>query len=163
MQPPHSSILSSPAPSWSPNRSRMFYHQLLSTEEILHWTSQWCCCPSHWAFLTALVNGMFPWPSPGTYSSLREYIYSRKFISRSLLNPYSTTSYSISDIYTLQKNLPAMQETRVQSLNQEDTLEKEMATPVFLPGEFHGQRSLVGDSPWGPRELVMVEKLTLFN
>ena len=105
---------------------------------------------------------MFPWPSPGTYSSLREYIYSRKFIW-SLLNPYSTTSYSISDIYTLQKNLPAMPETRVQSLNQEDTLEKEMATPVFLPGEFHGQRNLVGDSPWGHRELVMVEKLTLFN
>ena len=26
------------------------------------------------------------------------------------------------------KNLPAMQETRVQSLGQEDTLEKEMAT-----------------------------------
>ena len=56
-----------------------------------------------------------------------------------------------------------MPETRVQSLNQEDTLEKEMATPVFLPGEFHGQRNLVGDSPWGHRELVMVEKLTLFN
>ena len=24
--------------------------------------------------------------------------------------------------------------------------------PVFLPGEFHGQRSLVGCSPWGHRE-----------
>ena len=56
-----------------------------------------------------------------------------------------------------------MQETRVQSLNQEDTLEKEMAIPVILPGEFHGQRSLVGDSPWGRRELVLAEKLTLFN
>ena len=22
-------------------------------------------------------------------------------------------------------------------------------TPVFLPGEFHGQRSLAGYSPWG--------------
>ena len=27
--------------------------------------------------------------------------------------------------------------------------EKEMATPAFLPGESHGQRSLVGHSPWG--------------
>ena len=26
-------------------------------------------------------------------------------------------------------------------------------TPVFLPGEFHGQRSLVGYSPWGRKEL----------
>ena len=34
------------------------------------------------------------------------------------------------------KNLPAMQETKTQSLCQEDLLEKGMATtPVFLPGE----------------------------
>ena len=25
-------------------------------------------------------------------------------------------------------------------------------TPVFLPGEFHGQKSLVGYSPWGCKE-----------
>jgi len=25
--------------------------------------------------------------------------------------------------------------------------------PVFLPGKFHGQRSLAGYSPWGRREL----------
>ena len=43
------------------------------------------------------------------------------------------------------KNLPAMQKTRVQSLGQEDPLEECMqSTPLFLPGEFHGQRSLVG-------------------
>ena len=37
------------------------------------------------------------------------------------------------------KNLPAMQETWVQSLDWEDPLEKGMATPpVFLPGESHG-------------------------
>ena len=26
-------------------------------------------------------------------------------------------------------------------------------TPGFLPGKSHGQRSLVGDSPWGHKEL----------
>ena len=37
-----------------------------------------------------------------------------------------------------------MQETWVQSLGQEDPLEKEwLPILVFLPGEFHGQRSLV--------------------
>ena len=42
------------------------------------------------------------------------------------------------------KNLSAMQETWVQSLGQEDPLEKGMqTTPVFLPGEFHGERRLV--------------------
>ena len=47
------------------------------------------------------------------------------------------------------KNLPAMQETQVHSLGQEDSLEKGVATtPVFLPAEFHGRRSPVGSSPW---------------
>ena len=34
-------------------------------------------------------------------------------------------------------------------------------TPVFLPGEFHGQRSLAGYSPWGHKESDMTEQLTL--
>ena len=34
-------------------------------------------------------------------------------------------------------------------------------TPVFLPGESHGQRSLVGYSPWGRKELDIIEQLTL--
>ena len=46
-----------------------------------------------------------------------------------------------------------MRETRVQSLDREDPLEKKMANaPVFLPGEFHGQRSLEGYSPWGHKQ-----------
>ena len=39
-----------------------------------------------------------------------------------------------------------------------------LPTPVFLPGESHGQRSLAGYSPWGPKESDMTEQLTLvFN
>ena len=35
----------------------------------------------------------------------------------------------------------------------EDFLEEGMApTPVFLPGESHGHRSLAGYSPWGLKE-----------
>ena len=30
-------------------------------------------------------------------------------------------------------------------------------TPVFLPGESHGQRSLAGYSPWGCKESDMTE------
>ena len=33
-------------------------------------------------------------------------------------------------------------------------------TPVFLWGEFHGQRSLAGYSPWGCKELDTTEKIT---
>ena len=59
-----------------------------------------------------------------------------------------------SPVAQLVKNLPAMRETWVQSLGQEDPLEKGKAisTPVFLPGEFHGQRSLAGCGPWGHKD-----------
>ena len=36
-------------------------------------------------------------------------------------------------------------------------------TPVFLPGKFHGQRSLVGYSPWGHQESDMTERLPLIH
>ena len=59
------------------------------------------------------------------------------------------------------KNLPVMKETRVRFLGQEDSLEKGMApSPVLLPGESHGQRSLAGYSQWDHKGLDMAEQLT---
>ena len=57
------------------------------------------------------------------------------------------------------KNLPAVQETWVRSLGQEDPLEERawQLTPVFLPGEFHRERSLVGYSPGGLKESDTIE------
>ena len=41
------------------------------------------------------------------------------------------------------ENLSAMQETQVQSLGEEDPWRREwLSTPVFLPEEYHGHRSL---------------------
>ena len=41
---------------------------------------------------------------------------------------------------------------------------KEMATtPVFLPGESHGQRSLTGYSPWGQTRLSTHNNTTTIN
>ena len=61
----------------------------------------------------------------------------------------------------LVKNPPAMQETWVHCLGWEDPLEKGMATtPVFWPGEFHGQRSLAG-YPRGCKESDTTEQLSL--
>jgi len=34
---------------------------------------------------------------------------------------------------------------------------EKLPTPVFLPGEFHGQRSLAGYSQWGGKESDMTE------
>ena len=55
-----------------------------------------------------------------------------------------------------------MQETQVQSLGQEDPLEKGMqATPVFLPRDIHEQRSLVGYSPWDGKESDTTERVSM--
>ena len=53
----------------------------------------------------------------------------------------------------------AMQETRVRSLGREDPPGEGgwLPTPMFFPGEFHGQRSLVGYSPWDCKKLDMTE------
>ena len=50
----------------------------------------------------------------------------------------------------LVKNLPAMQETQVQSLGWKDLLKKES----------HEQRGLVGYSPWGCKELNTIATST---
>ena len=47
-----------------------------------------------------------------------------------------------------------MLETQVRSLGREDPLEKGMAThSSVLAWRIHGQRNLVGYSPWGHKEL----------
>ena len=62
----------------------------------------------------------------------------------------------------LVKNLPAVQEPRVRSLGWEDPWRRKwQLTPVSLPGKSHGQKSLVGCSPWGHKESGTTEWLTL--
>ena len=59
------------------------------------------------------------------------------------------------------KNLPAMQRPKFDSwVGKMPWRRKWQPTPVFLPGEFHGQRSLAGYRPWGHRELDRIERLT---
>ena len=63
----------------------------------------------------------------------------------------------------LVKNLPAMQEMEI-SFNswvvKFPWRRKWQPTPVFLPGVSHGQRHLVGYSPWGCKELDTTERLS---
>ena len=64
------------------------------------------------------------------------------------------------------KNLPAnagdaRDVGSIAGWGREDPPEKEMdPTPVLLPGETHGQRSLSGYSPWGCKERDMTEQLS---
>ena len=60
------------------------------------------------------------------------------------------------------KNLLTMQETWFDSWVGRIPWRREwQPTPVFLPGESYGQRSLVAYSPWGHKELDMTKQLTL--
>ena len=59
------------------------------------------------------------------------------------------------------KSPPAMQETGVCSLGLKIPWKREwQPSPIFLPGEFHGQRSLAGYSPWGHKESDTTEQRT---
>ena len=79
------------------------------------------------------------------------------------------------------KNLPAIWETQVQPLeNPPDPLNplnpldpwrflltlwrrEWLSTPIFLPGEFHGQRSCTGHRPWSLKESDTTERHSLFS
>ena len=55
-----------------------------------------------------------------------------------------------------------MQETWVQLWGQKIPWSRAwQPTSVFLPGEFHRQRGLVGYSPWGHKGLDTTKRLTL--
>ena len=71
------------------------------------------------------------------------------------------TNWRASPLAHMVKNLPAMQESWVQSLGWQDWRRKWQTTALFLPGESLGQRSLVGYSPWGVKESDTTEWLTL--
>ena len=83
--------------------------------------------------------------------------------SLSVFRKCEEVTYSrVSLVAQMVKNLPAMQDTRVRSLLGKIPWRREwQPTPVFLPGDSHGQGSLVGYSPWGCKELDMTERLSM--
>ena len=111
----------------------------ISQARILKWVpisffrgSSW---PRGQNCISSMAAGFFTTePPPGKkYTNISVYVYVHKgFLVAQLI-----------------KNPPTIWETWVQSLGQEEPLEKEMATiPVFLSGKSHGWRSLAGYSPW---------------
>ena len=62
------------------------------------------------------------------------------------------------------ENLPAMGRPGFDSwLGKIPWRREQLPTPVFLPGESHGQRSLEGYSPWGHKEADMNELTNTFT
>ena len=84
---------------------------------------------------------------------VKDEILRSTFKSKALNKLKTNKKSKASLVAQMVKNLPVMQETWVQSLSWKIPWRREwLPTPVFLPGESHGQRSLKGYSPWGHKE-----------
>ena len=76
-------------------------------------------------------------------------------VSQTVLWRYMCVCVSKASMVTqMIKNPPAVQETWVQSLGQDNPCRRKwQPTPVFLPGKSHGQRSQAGYGPWGHKRV----------
>ena len=103
-------------------------------------------------------------------SCLASSVSMRLFISGSWVQ----APFWASLVAQIVKNLPEMQATQVWSLQcgrcwfdprvrKIPWKKKWQSTPVFLPEEFHGQRSLEGYSPWAHKESDRTDWLTLLH
>ena len=90
-------------------------------------------------------------------------------IPRSGRSPEKGIGYSLqyswaSLVAQMVKNLPAVWEIWVPSLVGKIPWKREwLPTPVFWPGEFQGQRSLAGYSPWGCKQSDIIEQLSILG
>ena len=95
----------------------------------------------------------------------RKPSYSASFLHWifSLSYPYLTTLYIFNSIVSwLPKPSPLRNPWLLRGWTPVSWRRKWQPTPVFLPGKFHGWRSLVGYSPWGCKELDTNEQLYTF-
>ena len=82
-------------------------------------------------------------------------------VSSTDLEPESMFVSGFSLVFQMVKNLPAMQRHRRRGFSlwvgKIPWRREWQPTPVFLPGESYGQRSVAGYSPWGCKELDTTE------
>ena len=116
-----------------------------------------------------------PSPSPGVHSDSRlSSRWCHAAISSSVV-PFSSCpqslpaseSFPMSQLFTWGgQSIGVSASASVLPMNTQDWVrkipwgKKWQPTPIFLPGKFHGQRSLVGYSPWGHKESDMTEQLS---
>ena len=130
---------------------------------LAHNLSQHQSFPMSWLFeYSGLISFRFDWfdlAVQGTLKSLLQHRNSKaSTLWRSAFSePSLKASFKGFSGDSVVTNPLAMQETP----GWEGLLEKGMATsPVFLPGESHGRRSLVGYSRWGGTESDTTERLS---
>ena len=107
----------------------------------------------HCRWILSLLNHLRSPLTPG--KSAPQHTHTHEI----LLSHYKNEGFPVAQTV---KSLPAMRETQVQSLGWEDPPWRMnwQPTPVFLTGGFHGQRSLVGYSPWNRKESDTTEQPT---
>ena len=67
-------------------------------------------------------------------------------------------------VFWTAKNRPAIQEIHIDSWFRKIPSRREwLPSSVFLPVEFHEQKSLAGYHPWGHKELDTIEQLTFYS
>ena len=115
---------------------------------------------------------------PGPWFFLKSPLFQAHFLTFILsffffiiLSYFPVFALSLSSVWAslvaqMVKNLLAIQETQDQTLGWEELRKipwrrKWQPTPVFLPGEFHGQRRLEDPSPWGHKESDTSKQLTV--
>ena len=122
------------------------------------------CAPIFTAavFITAKTWKQPKCPSTDRWIKRMWYIYTTKYYS--IIKKDKILLYALIEWLSLAaqmvKHLSTMQETRVWSLGWEDPWRRKwQSTPVLLPGKSHGQRSLIGYSPWSCKESDTTERL----
>ena len=101
----------------------------------------------------------YSWPRDGTCASWGSCIADRFFTTELPVKPRTVSKYKqtwASQVGSAVKNPSAVKETRRGSSDpwvlKIPWTRESQPTTVCLSGEFHGQRSLVGYSSWGPMD-----------
>ena len=121
---------------------------LCSTRAIVPLVYFCFCCLSIWDHISNIISMTLSRIMFLTFSS-RSFMISGITFKSLIHFQFIFVSGVASSVAQMVKNPPEMQGIRVWSLGWEDPWKREwLPTPEFLPGEFHGQRSLAGHSPW---------------
>ena len=120
----------------------------------------WIASPSQWTWVW-VSSGSWWWTGkPGMSQSMglqrvrQDWVTELNLTESHYRGPPSGIYLNlITSVAQMVKHLSTMWETQVWSLGREVPWRRKwQSTPVLLPGKSHGQRSLVGYSPWGRKE-----------
>ena len=134
--------------------------EMVTHSSILAWIIPWTEEPGRIQSMGSQEIGQ-DWATSFHFTSL--HFISLHFTSLHFIWEYLVVT-GASPVTRMLKNLPQCRRPGFDPQVKKIPWRREwLLTRVFLPGEFHGQRNLVGYSPWGCKELDTIEWLTLLQ